>query len=272
MSDFPKSCFYEGRVMHQRFLPKSHRFTYRIFSLFINLDELDEKRRFFSRNRFNILSFFDKDHGARDGSDVKNWAITQFTQAKTGWDGGPIYLLCFPRLWGYVFNPLAIYYAFNTDGRLNAILYQVSNTFGESHVYLLPANQVGEKVKNGCAKDFHVSPFLAMDYHYDFTLNVPGEHLSVCIDEWGEDGRTLVATQHGERRAITPWQSLKLITKYPLMTLKVMAAIHFEALRLWRKGVKFHKHPQAKVAQTPNPHTMDEGAMDKGDIHVGIKA
>ncbi|MGD8325724.1 MAG: DUF1365 domain-containing protein [Sphingomonadales bacterium] len=268
MTGFPKSCFYEGRVMHQRFLPKKHRFSYRVFSLFINLNELDEKRPFFSRNRFNILSFFDKDHGARDGSDVKAWAKQQFTQAKTGWDSGPIYLLCFPRLWGYVFNPLSIYYAFNKDGALNAILYQVSNTFGESHVYLLPAHMVGAKVKNSCKKDFHVSPFLGMDYRYDFTLNVPGDDLSVAIDEWGKDGRTLVATQHGKHRPITAWQSLKLITRHPLMTLKVIAAIHFEALRLWHKGIKFHKHPQAKVAQAENPHTIGEGAIDRGDVDV----
>lgn len=271
MSEFPKSCFYEGQVMHQRFLPKKHRFTYRVFSLFINLDELDEKRRFFSRNRFNVLSFYDKDHGARDGSDVKTWAVQQFQQSTFGWDGGPIYLLCFPRLWGYVFNPLAIYYAFNKDGSLNAILYQVSNTFGESHVYLLPAEQVGAKVKNSCKKDFHVSPFLGMDYRYDFTLNVPGEKLAVTIDEWGKDGRTLVAAQHGHRRMFTARECLRLVLRHPLMTLKVMAAIHFEALRLWLKGIKIHPHPDTKVAPTANPHTMDEGAMDKGDIHVGLK-
>jgi DUF1365 family protein len=234
-----KSCIYATRVMHKRMRPVRHRFVYNVFSLLLDLDELDEidrRLRLLSVQRFNLMSFLFKDHGLRDGSDIRPWVDEQFERA-----GLPrparTRLLCFPRLFGYVFNPLSIYYGYDTDERLMGIVYEVKNTFGGQHCYVLPVEAGTTVVRQSCNKEFYVSPFIPMEATYHFKLEAPDERLMVAILETTAEGPLLVATQHGERRPLTDRQILRCLLVNGLMTVKVIAGIHWEALRLFIKRV-----------------------------------
>ncbi|MEJ2120102.1 MAG: DUF1365 domain-containing protein [Alphaproteobacteria bacterium] len=242
-----QSCFYFGAVMHRRLRPVRHRFAYRVFSCLIDLDELEAlgRLRFFGHNRFNLMSFHDRDHGPRDGSPLRPWIEARLAGAGIDIAGGPVRLLCFPRVLGYVFNPLSIWFCYHADGRLRAILYEVSNTFGERHSYLILVRRVDadKTIAQSCAKAFHVSPFLPLAGRYAFRLRAPDARLAIVIREEDGKGPVMVAAQNGRRRPFTPATVLHAFVRYPLMTLKVIAAIHFEALRLWRKGARIHRRP-----------------------------
>ncbi|WP_040706621.1 DUF1365 domain-containing protein [Oceanibaculum indicum] len=247
-----QSCLYRGRVTHSRLSPFRHKFHYRVFSLLVDLDELpalDAGLRLFSYNRANLLSFHDRDHGPRDGSPLRPWVERHLAAAGIDNDGGRISLLCFPRLMGFVFNPLSIYYCRDRQDRLTAILYEVKNTFGQQHGYLLPVpadRQPGAPILQRQEKGFYVSPFMPMECRYRFRLNEPDESLSILIrqDEAGPDGVPLLAATHmAERAALTDAGLLSAFAQHPLMTLKVIGGIHWEALRLWRKGARFHARP-----------------------------
>ncbi|MEQ8250241.1 MAG: DUF1365 domain-containing protein [Oceanibaculum nanhaiense] len=247
-----KSCLYRGRVTHSRLTPFRHKFHYRVFSLLVDLDELpvlDAGLRLFSYNRANLLSFHDRDHGPRDGSALRPWVEHHLAAAGIDIDGGRISLLCFPRLMGFAFNPLSIYYCRDRQDRLAAILYEVKNTFGQQHGYLLPVpadRQPGAPILQRHDKGFYVSPFLPMECRYRFRLNEPDESLSILIrqDEAGPEGKPLLAATHNaQRAALTDAALLSAFARHPLMTLKVVAGIHWEALRLWRKGARFHSRP-----------------------------
>ena len=242
-----QSCFYFGAVMHRRLRPVRHRFAYRVFSCLIDLDELEAlgNLRFFGHNRFNLMSFHDRDHGPRDGSALRPWIEARLAGAGIDIAGGPVRLLCFPRMLGYVFNPLSIWFCHHADGRLRAILYEVSNTFGERHSYLIlvPADAAGKTIAQSCAKAFHVSPFLGLAGRYVFRLRAPDDRLAIAIREEDSEGPVMAAVQNGRRMPFSPATVLTAFLRYPLMTLKVIGAIHFEALRLWRKGARFHKRP-----------------------------
>lgn len=243
------SALYRGRVMHKRLLPFGHRFVYRVFSLWLDLDEvpaLARRLRLFSHNRFNLLSFHDKDHGPRDGNALRPWLESALAGAGLDLQGGAIRLLCFPRVLGYVFNPLSIYFCYHADGRLLAVLHQVRNTFGEMHSYLIPVAQdhrPGEPIRQSCDKRFYVSPFIGMRATYRFRLLEPGDRLSIVIRQSVPEGQMLVASQTGKRRALTDGALLRAFLGTPLMTVKVMTAIHWQALWLWLKGAKFHRRP-----------------------------
>jgi DUF1365 family protein len=251
-----QSCFYFGAVMHRRLRPVRHRFAYRVFSCLIDLDELEAlgKLRFFGHNRFNLMSFHDRDHGPRDGGALKPWIEARLAGAGIDIAGGQVRLLCFPRVLGYVFNPLSIWFCFHANGRLRAVLYEVSNTFGERHSYLLvvPAAADGRTIAQSCAKAFHVSPFIPLTGRYAFRLRAPDARLAIAIREEDGDGPVMVAAQNGRRLPFTSATVLHAFLRYPLMTLKVIAAIHFEALRLWRKGARFYRRP----APPPHPVTV----------------
>jgi uncharacterized protein len=257
------SALYIGTVDHVRLQPFRHAFSYRIFSLLLNLDErarLGKKLRILSHNHFNLLSFHDRDHGAGDGSDPKAWVLAQLRaaghDADTNWS---IRLLCFPRILGFVFNPLAIYFCSDAHGTLQALLHQVSNTFGERHSYLLPV-AAGDTVVQNCAKNFHVSPFMPVDGGYQFRIAPPAEKVSVTIHYTGPDGEDrLIARQNGLRVALTTRSLLKAVATHPLMTLKIVGGIHWEALKLWRKGATFYKKPPAPayaVSVQPLPGSL----------------
>jgi uncharacterized protein len=243
------SALYFGSVMHHRLIPFRHRFRYRVFSLWLDLDELTgplTRLKLMPHNRFSLFSFHDRDHGARDGSALRPWVERLLAGAGLDLGGGPIRLLCFPRLLGYVFNPLSVYYCYDRNEALRAIVYEVKNTFGDQHAYVLEvpaARNSGEAIAQSCDKRFFVSPFIGMTSTYRFRIKEPGEQLSVLIRQSVPEGEQLVATLHGRRRPLDDRNLLLAFLRYPLMTMKVIGAIHWEALWLWLKGARFHRHP-----------------------------
>ncbi len=262
------SVLYFGKVFHARLRPVRHHFTYRVASLFVDLDELPalhRRLRLFSHNAWNVFAFHDRDHGPRDGSPLRPWIDAELAAAGIDLNGGPVRLLCFPRMWGYVFNPLTIWFCHDDTGALRAVLYEVSNTFGQHHHYLIPVRPEeagGGPVRQGCAKSFYVSPFIPMRASYRFRLRPPGETLSVAIREATEAGETLVATQTGRRQPLSDAGLLRALVRHPLMTAKVMAAIHWEALRLWRKGAAFHRRPAPPPAPVSIVAARRQGGVE----------
>lgn len=239
------SALYFGEVVHARLRPRRHRLRYRVFALLVDLDELKHLRlRLLSHNRFNLFSLHDRDHGPGEAAPLRGHVERQLAAAGIPIDGGPIRLLCSPRVLGYVFNPLSLYFCHRADGTLAAVLYEVSNTFGERHSYLIPAAPAADgTVRQSCPKRFHVSPFIAMAMTYHFRLAVPAESLSLRIRETDAEGTLLAASLTGRRAALTDRTLARAFLACPLLTLKVIAGIHWEALRLWLKGVPLHDRP-----------------------------
>ena len=238
------SFIYNGTVIHKRFKPKEHFFKYKVFSLFLNLKDLsqiDKKINFFSYNKFNLLSFYDKDHGDRDGSSLIKWVKKNIIKFGIDTRDIKIKLLCYPRILGYVFNPLSIFFVYNKWSKLVAILYEVKNTFGEQHTYIFKTDSSNKQINNYCSKKFFVSPFMDLSSKYFFKILIPGNKLSVVIDQRDQEGKLLFASQDGIRSDLSSKNLLFSYFKHPLMTFKIITAIHFEALRLWLKGNKIVK-------------------------------
>ncbi|QUS39946.1 DUF1365 domain-containing protein [Tardiphaga alba] len=250
------AALYFGDVMHARLKPMGHRFNYRVMSLLIDLDRLDQAdrtSRLFGVNRAALYSFYEKDHGDRDGSSLR--AFAQRSAAAHGIDltGGRVELLCYPRLLGYTFNPLSVYFCHRADGTLALIIYEVRNTFGDIHSYVLPVTD-GEQTDAGIRqvqdKLFYVSPFIETAMRYHFRVSPPSDDVKLRILETDAEGPLLAATFHGRRRALTSRALLKSFFSLPLVTLKIMAAIHWEALRLWLKGARLVPRPSANAGNT----------------------
>jgi DUF1365 family protein len=245
-----QSALYFGAVMHHRLIPFRHRFRYRVFSALIDLDELEgalRRLRLLRIGRPGLFSFHARDHGPRDGSGLRPWVERRLAEHGLDLGHGPIRLLCFPRLLGYVFNPLSIYFCYDRVGTLGAIVYEVKNTFGEQHAYVLAvpaARNSGDVVAQQCDKRLYVSPFIGMTSTYRFRIKEPGEALSVLIRQSVPEGEQLIATLHGRRWPLDDRNLCIAFLRYPLMTVKVIGAIHWEALRLWVKGARFHRRPQ----------------------------
>lgn len=245
MNDAVQPCLYRGHVMHMRLSPFRHRFRYRVFTMLLDIDRLEETLvplRMIALDRFGLLAFHRRDHGARDGTDLRQWVEAQLAR-----HGLPrparVWLLSFPRILGYVFNPLSVYFCEARDGQLSAVIYEVKNTFGDQHTYVLPADQDRDgAVRHGTAKAFFVSPFIGMDQDYRFTFRPPHDRLALKIRQRGPDGPCLIATQNGDRRPLSDRTLLALWLAHPAMTLKVIAAIHWQALRLWLKGAVFRPY------------------------------
>ena len=237
------SSIYNGTVVHKRFKPKIHFFKYQVFSLLIDLSELkilDQKISFFSYNNFNLISFFDKDHGDRDGSSLIEWVKKNLKENKIISENIKIKLLCYPRIFGYVFNPLSVFYVYDKNEELISILYEVKNTFGEQHTYIFKVEN-NNLLQHNCEKKFHVSPFIEMDCNYFFRILKPTEKISVIIDQYQSNEKILYASQDGIRRDFTSSELIRSYLKHPLMTFKIIIAIHFEAFKLWTKGIRYIK-------------------------------
>ena len=235
------SSIYNGTVVHKRFKPKIHFFRYKVFSLLIDLSELstlDKKINFFSYNRFNLISFFDKDHGERDGTSLIEWVKKNLRENNIDTEEIKIKLLCYPRILGYVFNPLSVFYIYDNNEKLISILYEVKNTFGEQHTYIFKIEN-DNLLQHNCEKKFHVSPFIEMNCNYFFRILKPTDKISVIIDQYQLDEKILYASQDGKRTDFTTSELIKSYLKHPLMTFKIITAIHFEAFKLWTKGIKF---------------------------------
>ena len=238
------SAIYNGHVIHKRFKPKVHHFKYKVFSLLLDLSELeklDKKVNFFSFNKFNLISFHEKDHGERDGSSLKLWVQKNLEKNNIQNTDIKIKILCYPRIFGFVFNPLSVFYVYNLEGQLISILYEVKNTFGEQHTYIFKVLKDSNLIQNNCSKKFHVSPFIEMNCNYFFRLLKPGNKISVIIDQYDSENKVLYASQDGIRSDFNTKQLIKSYLKHPIMTFKIILAIHYEAFRLWAKGIKFIK-------------------------------
>ena len=227
------SNIYEGKVIHKRFKPKYHFFKYNVFSLFLDLDEINliqKKIKIFSNNSFNILSFYDKDHGPRDGSDLKAWVIKNLKSNHIQFENIKVKLLCYPRILGYVFNPLSVFFIYDKYDKIISLFYEVKNTFGEQHTYIFKAED-NETLRNSCVKKFHVSPFIDMECNYKFRVNKPSDKISVIIDQSDNEGKLLFASQDGNAKEFSNKNLFVSYIFHPLMTFKVIVAIHYEAFK-----------------------------------------
>lgn len=237
---------YDGDVMHMRLQPFGHQFRYRVVTLMLDIDRLEEtarRLRLFSLDRFNLFSFRRRDHGARDGAALRPWVEAQLAAA-----GRPrparVMLLAMPRLFGYAFNPLSVFFCYSEDARLQSVIYEVKNTFGDQHPYTLPAEPDADgAVRHDQVKEFFVSPFIGMDQTYRFTLRPPGARLALRIKQADARGDYLIATQSGAAIPLTDATLARIALRTPWAMIKVIAAIHWQALRLWLKGAKFLGYP-----------------------------
>ncbi|MDB9744387.1 DUF1365 domain-containing protein [Pelagibacteraceae bacterium] len=236
------SCIYNGIVKHQRFKPIEHSLNYRTFSILLDLDEIENLAKsisIFSLNKFNIFSFYNRDHGERDGSSLKDWVKKNLKKFNISNNITKIKLLCYPRVFGYVFNPLSIFYCYENKD-LKAIFYEVKNTFNEQHTYIFKIKN-NEKIEQKCKKKFYVSPFMDMETYYNFKLINPKEKLSIFIRQTNGEETVLTATQTGDKKEFSFKQLLINFFKYPLMTIKIISSIHYEAFFLWKKGAVYRK-------------------------------
>lgn len=236
--------------MHHRLRPNL-RFTARTASVLLDIDALAEtagRLRLLSYNRFNLFSFDDRDHGPRDGSPLRPW-IDGLLAGNGLPRAARVRLLCYPRMLGYVFNPLSVYFCEDASGALFAIVHEVKNTFGEQHPYVLPATAKDGVVRQACAKRFYVSPFLPLAGAYRFLIRPPGERVSIVIRQSGPDGLQLIASLTGDRAPLTDRELVRVFLRFPLMTFKVMGSILWQGLKLWLRGARYRAHRPAPELQ-----------------------
>ena len=255
-----RSCIYRGQVMHHRRRPVDHRFVYRVFSLYVDLDEFDEIDRHCrllstgcrdtrpgGSSKLAVLGLRAEDHGARDGSPLRPWVAGRLDMAGLDFDLGRVMLLAMPRIFGFVFNPLSIYFCHDQEDRLRAVVYEVKNTFGDQHGYALPVDpgRNREVFDHSCSKAFFVSPFIDMGGCYRFRSSPPDERFALVIRETDDEGCFFVASHTGERRPLTDRQLFSCLASGFLMNFVVIVGIHWEALKLWLKGAPFYS-PSAR--------------------------
>ena len=248
-----RSALFAGHVVHQRTRPKRHRLRYSVFYLALDLEDapaVGAALRLFSVNRFNVFSFHERDHG--DGSSLPLLKQIRAKLRAAGLDtGGAIVLMTMPRLLGYAFNPLSVYFCYRKDGTLTAILYEVNNTFGQRHTYLIPALPDADGlVRQESAKSLYVSPFLDTDMSYAFVAAPPEQRVAISIKARDAEGPVLLARLSADRIPLADVALLRTLVAYPFLTLKVVAAIHWEAFRLWLKGVRLTARPPQLTGRT----------------------
>ena len=246
------SCLYKARVMHNRLAPKVHRFHYDVFMFYLDLDEIDtlhKQLKFMSRNRFNLFNFRDRDHlqlprEKPDASKNTRQHITDYLLIN-GVDIGKGRIMVLTNLCtlGYQFNPVSFYFCYDEQDRPVCSIVEVCNTFLEMKPYFL-GNDVlqGDCFKLNTEKYFYVSPFIDIDTNFDFDLRIPGDRLQLKIDDYDKAGdRFFISTLSGERKPLKDSTLLLYFFSFPLITLKVISLIHWQALKLWLKKIPFHK-------------------------------
>lgn len=255
---------YSGTVMHARLKPLGHRFDYSVANLLVDLDRLPDADRLsglFSVGRFNLFGFREADHGPRDGSPLRPY-VDRLLAADGIARPDRVLLLCYPRVLGFVFNPISVYFCLDRDGRTTALVYEVRNTFGEAHTYVAavqPGDASPAGIRQARDKRFYVSPFMPMEQRYHFRVIPPGDGVRLRILETDRDGPTLAATFVGARRPVTSGVLLRTFLSMPFHTLKVVAGIHVEAVRLWWKGA-----PMFTRGAPPSPVSYRDGSGASG--------
>ena len=257
-----KSSIYNGVVSHSRLIPKNHSFSYKVYSILFNIDELEniqENCNLFSYNRFNFFSFYFKDHGKKDGSNPKEWILEIASREKIDKNNLEIFCLCYPRVLGYVFNPISVWFIYS-NSILKMIIYEVRNTFGEDHSYVFKLDNESQKLNHKSKKLMHVSPFINMDGEYQFLTDLNSKQVKIVIKEISEKKHLLTASFVGKAKDLNDKNLLFNFLLYPLLTFKVIIGIHFQALLLWLKNIKYVKHIKSKYKKISynNEYTLND--------------
>jgi hypothetical protein len=260
MTSGPAIRLYSGDVMHARLKPFSHRFRYRVFNMLIDIDrmaEADRQTPLFSVGKWNVLSFHPDDFGRAknaqrpEGESLRAYINRLLDEAGLDAKDLRLELMCYPRIFGYAFNPISVYFAWDNHETLRAVIYEVRNTFGEMHSYVAPV-EPGELTDAGLRQErdkrFHVSPFMPMDQRYHFRISPPADNVRLRILESDAGGPILSATFAGDVQPFDTRHILLNLLSMGFFSFKIMAGIHWEALKLWLKGAKFHKSPPAPEA------------------------
>ena len=255
----PKNSIYKGTLMHKRFVPKEHKFTYSIFYTLINIDDLDDLKKkyiFFSYNSFNLFSIYDRDHGPRNNKKIKPWILNILKKTGIKTMNNKIFILSIQRILGHVFNPLTIFFCYNYKNNLEALIYEVKNTFNEQHCYVFKLNKKDLKKKyfnHSCKKKFHVSPFWDMSANYNFKIKNPDYNFFSSITMNKNNKKIFNAVLNCKYKKINYKNLLILFLKFPFLTIKVVLAIYFEAFKIFIfKGAKYFKKPRLNSKLTLN--------------------
>ena len=253
------SALYAGSVMHNRLRPARHKLAYRLFMVLLDLDELDRtaaRLRLFSLRGFNLFSLRQADYADGGPEPLRGRIARQLADAGLAGCSDRILLLTMPRMLGFAFNPISVYFCYRPHGALGAVLYEVNNTFGERHSYLLPVTETnGRTIRQSVPKQLHVSPFMGMDMDYAFRVLPPGDALGIAITGSDAQGPLISAVLNARRQPLSDAALLHAIVAMPLMTLKVVAGIGWEALKLWLKRVPVWRKPAAPAV----PVTLGHG-------------
>lgn len=243
---------YSTTVVHSRFFDFKHKFKYSVLSMCIDYDELSilsKRIKIFSYNKFNIYSYYDKDHGFRDGRSLRKFVEKFLIEKNFTFENLRIQIICFPRILGYVFNPLSIIYCYS-NSKLLAIFYEVKNTSNEQHTYCFASYEDRNmtEYRHQCKKNFYVSPFIGMKFLYKFTNLLPHNKMSIIIDLFNKDKKKiLTASQYGKKISLNSFTLSKQLIINPFVTLKIIFAILYEAFFIFFKGGKYYSRKKKTI-------------------------
>lgn len=248
--------FYTGAVVHRRYGAAAHKLRYRIAYVLLDLDQLkaaNKVSRLFGIERTGLLNFRAKDHGDGTSTDLASWVRDYLIAEGVTDEASRIELLTLPRMFGYVFNPISVFFIYDHSGALHHILYQVTNTFSERHFYLCRADQAGPIIDQTSEKRLYVSPFFDVEGAYRFKVQPPKKTVALTIRyDLASGDKGLTATLTGSRQPVTTWRSARVLMQFPFMTLGVVVGIHWQALKLWLKGAKYRSRSAAtKIGNSP---------------------
>ncbi len=235
---------YEGKVFHSRKKPKKHSFRYHVFYLHLNLNNIKKKKyKLLSFNKFNLFSFYEKDHGPKGCENLEKWIKELLKKNNIIININQVYLLTLPRILGYVFNPLSIYSCFDKKGNLIVQIYEVHNTFNQRYFYIVENTFEEKNYENIYNKRFHVSPFMSMKGSYKFKSIIKKDKIYLLI-KYSSKKENFMASFSGKKQSLTDMRLLKYFFKIPMMTIKIIVGIHYEAIILYLKGVRYYKCPK----------------------------
>ncbi len=264
---------YESETTHRRIGAVTHGFRYRLFQILLDIDRIDEDLRgltMIRRGRLGLFSYDDRDHGWRDGRTLRGWVLERLAEARVTATAHRIRLLTMPRVLGFVFNPISLFYVEDAAGGLEAVIYEVNSTFGQTHAYVAPAAGRGFQ-RQTAEKRLFVSPYYGVDGAYRFDVSPPGCALELAIVKHDAEGQIdFTATLRGKRKPLTDGRMLRLFLSFPLMTLQVVIGIHWQALRLFVKGARLVPRPPGPDIGT-SAATLVTRLARKNDVTLPVK-